>query len=114
VHEVSLALSLLEIVGKKCREEGYQRVKSVSVRVGKASGILPGAFSFALDVVKRETPARDARFIIDPVPLGGTCKACGKRFETEEPYIAQCPFCASPSVRITQGKELEIVEMEVE
>jgi hydrogenase nickel incorporation protein HypA/HybF len=113
MHEVSIALSLLDIVEKKCREEGYQRVESVSVRVGKASGVMPEAFSFALDVVKMDTLARDARFIIDLVPLGGTCNACGRNFETEEPYIAECPFCASPSFRITQGNELEIVEMEV-
>ena len=113
MHEVSIALSLLDIVEKKCRQEGYQRVESVRVRVGKASGILPEAFSFALDVVKNDTLARDARFIIDLVPLGGTCNACGKCFETGEPYIAECPFCASPSFRITQGNELEILEMEV-
>ena len=113
MHEVSIALSLLDIVAKKCREEGYQRVDSVRVRVGKASGVLPEAFSFALEAVKKGTPAQDARFIIDRIPLGGTCNACGKRFETEEPYIVQCPFCASPSFRITQGYELELVEMEV-
>ncbi len=114
VHEVSIALSLLEIIEKKCREEGYQRVQAVRVKVGKASGILPEAFSFALDAIKRDTLAREARFVIDLVPLGGTCHACGKRFETEEPYIAECPFCNSQSFRITQGNELEIVEMEVE
>jgi hydrogenase nickel incorporation protein HypA/HybF len=114
MHEVSIALSLLDIVEKKCREEGYQRVEVVRVRVGKASGVLPEAFSFALDVVKKDTLAKDARFIIDPVPLGGTCNACGRSFTTEEPYVAECPFCASPSFRITQGNELEIVEMEVE
>jgi hydrogenase nickel incorporation protein HypA/HybF len=114
MHEVSIALSLLDIVEKKCREEGYQTVESVKVRVGKASGVLPEAFSFALEVIKKDTLAQDARFIIDLVPLGGTCNACGRHFETEEAYIAECPFCASPSFRITQGNELEIVEMEVE
>ena len=114
MHEVSIALSLLDIVEKKCREEGYQTVESVKVRVGKASGVQPEAFSFALEVVKKDTLARDARFIIDLVPLGGTCNACGRHFETEEAYIAECPFCASPSFQITQGSELEIVEMEVE
>jgi hydrogenase nickel incorporation protein HypA/HybF len=114
MHEVSIALSLLDIVEKKCREGGYQTVDSVRVRVGKASGVLPEAFSFALEVVKKETIAQGSRFIIDLVPLGGTCSACERKFETEEPFIAECPFCGSPSFRITQGNELEIVEMEVE
>jgi len=113
MHEVSLALNLLDIIEKKCREERYQTVESVKVRVGKASGVQPEAFSFAFEVVKKDTLARNARFIIDLIPLGGTCTACGSRFETEEAYILECPSCGSSSLQITQGYELEIVEMEV-
>jgi hydrogenase nickel incorporation protein HypA/HybF len=113
MHEVSLALSLLDIIEKKCREEGCQRVESVRVRVGKASSVQPEAFSFAFEVVKKDTLAHDAKFVIDLVPLGGTCSACGNRFEAEEAYILECPSCGSTSVKISQGYELELVEMEV-
>ena len=114
MHEVSIALHLLDIIEKKCREEGCQKVESVRVRVGKASGVQPEAFSFAFEVLKKDTLARDARFLIDLIPLGGTCSACGGRFETEEGYILECPSCGSPSLQITQGYQLEIVEMDVE
>lgn len=113
MHEVSIALNLLDIIEKKCREEGYQKVESVRVRVGKASSVQPEAFSFAFEVVKKDTLAQNARFLIDLIPLGGTCSACGNRFETEEVYILECPSCGSSSFQITQGYELEIVEMEV-
>jgi len=113
MHEVSIALNLLDIIEKKCREGGYQEIESVRVRVGKASSVQPEAFSFAFEVVKKNTRAQNARFIIDLIPLGGTCSACGNRFETEEAYILECPSCGSPSLRVTQGYELEIVEMEV-
>ena len=106
-------MNLLDIIAKKCREEGYQEVESVRVRVGKASSVQPEAFSFAFEVVKKDTLARNARFMIDLLPLGGTCLACGNRFETEEAYILECPSCGSPSFQVTQGYELEIVEMEV-
>jgi hydrogenase nickel incorporation protein HypA/HybF len=114
MHEVSIALSLLDIIEKKCREEGCQTVESVKVRVGKASGVQPEAFSFAFEFVKKDTLARNARFMIDLIPLGGSCSACGGRFQTEDAYILECPSCGSPSLRITQGYELEIVEMEAE
>jgi hydrogenase nickel incorporation protein HypA/HybF len=114
MHEVSIALSLLDIIEKKCREEGCQTVESVKVRVGKASGVQPEAFSFAFEVVKKDTLARNARFMIDLIPLGGTCSACGNRFTTEEAYILECPACGSPSLQVTQGYELDIVEMEAE
>jgi hydrogenase nickel incorporation protein HypA/HybF len=113
MHEVSIALSLLDIVVSRCREEGYQAIDSVRIRVGKASGILPEAFTFALEVAKKDTIARDAEFVIERVPLGGFCNGCGSFFEMEGTYIFECPFCASPSFKINKGYELEIVDMEV-
>lgn len=113
MHEVSIALSLLDIVEKKCREAGYHSIDSVKVRVGKASGILPEAFSFALDVAKKDTLARDAKFWIEWIPLGGLCNGCGSEFATEKSYILECPKCASPSFKINRGYEMEVVEMEV-
>ena len=113
MHEISIALSLLDIVEKQCREAGYHIIDSVRVKVGKASGILPEAFSFALDVAKKDTLARDAKFLIEWIPLGGLCTECGSEFSTEQSYILECPQCASPSFKINRGYEMEVVEMEV-
>lgn len=113
MHEVSIALRLLEIIEGKCRQEGYQSVESVRVRVGKASGILPEAFSFAFEAVKKDSIAREAKFIMDIVPLGGLCSRCKNRIVTEEPYILKCPACSSTSFQVDQGYELQLVELEV-
>jgi len=113
MHEVSVALRLLEMIEGKCQEEGFQLVESVRVRVGRASGILPEAFSFAFEAAKKDTIAGEAKFIIDIVPLGGLCSRCGNQFITEEPYILECPTCSSTSFKINQGHELELVELEV-
>lgn len=113
MHEISIALSLLDIVVNKCQEEGFHSIHSVKVRVGKASGILPEAFTFALEVAKKDTIARDAEFVIEVVPLGGFCNACGSHFEMEGTYVLECPICASSSFKIHKGYELEIVDMEV-
>ena len=103
----------MNLVEQKCREEGYQSVESVRVRVGRASGILPEAFTFAFDAAKKDTIAQESQFIIDLVPLGGACNECGSHFEMEEAYILACPICASRSFKINHGYELEIVEIEV-
>ncbi len=113
MHEVSIAVGLLDIIEQKCREQGYGSVQSVKVRVGKCSGILPEAFRFAFDLVKAETVAHGAEFIIDLVSLGGVCRDCGTWFTTEEAYLVECPSCASTSFKVNQGYELELVEMEV-
>lgn len=113
MHEISFASSLLEIIEKQCREERHLSIESVKVRVGKAAGILPEAFAFALETVKKDTLAQNAKFIIDVVPLGGVCNGCQEQFATEDNFILECPLCASPSFQINQGYELEIVEMDV-
>jgi len=114
MHEVSIALDLVNLVVKKCMAEGYHSIVQVKVRLGRASGVSTEALKFALDVVKEETIAKEANFIIDTIPLGGTCNECGRQFETEEGYILACPFCGSSSFTIRQGYELEVVDMEVE
>lgn len=113
MHELSVALRLLEIIEGQCQEKGFHWVESVRVRVGRASGIFPEAFSFAFEAAKKGTIAGEAKFIMDIVPLGGLCSGCGNRFITEEAYILACPTCSSASFKINQGYELELVELEV-
>lgn len=113
MHEVSLALSLLQLAEDVCHQHGYKSIESVRVRIGRAAGINPDSLSFALETVKKGTPAEKANFILDIIPLGGFCHECGQNFETEETYIFCCPFCNSSSISIRQGKEFQITEIEV-
>ncbi len=113
MHEVSIAISLLDIVEEQCRAGGYHSVEAVKVRVGKGGEILPEALDFAFAAVKRDTVAHRARLIVDWVPVGGFCSGCRRQFETEEKVLFSCPLCASPSFQINQGYELQIVELEV-
>jgi hydrogenase nickel incorporation protein HypA/HybF len=113
MHEVSIVLSLLEIVEEECRAAGYPAVAAVKVRVGKAGGILPEALGFAFQALRGNTPAHEARLIIDWVPLGGFCLDCRRQFQTEEKILFACPLCGSPSFQVSQGYELQVVELEV-
>ena len=114
MHEASIAISLLETVSAKCLQEGYSSIESVRLKVGKAAGILPDALLFAFDIVKKDTIAREAELVIDFIPLGGHCLDCNSCFESEERYIFACPVCGCRSIKITQGNEMQIVDMEVD
>ncbi len=113
MHEVSVALSLLEMIEERCRNEGYSSVESVRVRIGKASSILPEALKLAFEMAKKETVAGEAELLIDLIPVRALCKRCLKSFEGEDSFIFECPFCNSPSLRLISGRELDLVEMEV-
>lgn len=113
MHEISLAISLLQLAEEVCRHHGYKAIESIRVRLGRASGVHPDSLSFALETIKMGTIAENADIIFDIIPLGGSCQDCGQNFETEEPYIFNCPSCKSSSISIRQGKELQIAEVEV-
>jgi hydrogenase nickel incorporation protein HypA/HybF len=113
MHEVSIALNLLEIASEECRKSGYTRIDSINVRVGRSSGIMIDALSFAFDTVKHDSPAHEASLHIEEVPVSGLCRDCKNDFIVEEAYLMECPLCGGGSFSITGGRELDIIDMEV-
>src|SRR4030042_3078591 len=100
MHEVSIALSLLDIAKRYCEEEGYKGVASIGVRIGKASGVMSEALLFAFDVIKIGTIAEKAHLIIDVIPVSGFCTTCNNNFNVEETYVLCCPRCGGTSFRL--------------
>ncbi|MEJ2253039.1 MAG: hydrogenase maturation nickel metallochaperone HypA [Nitrospirota bacterium] len=115
MHECSLALGILDIAQKQCRDAGYSTIESIDVRVGSASGVLADALAFAFDLVKRDIPgAGDAVLRITDIPLGGVCAECGRRFSTTEQFILACPHCGGADFRLDAGRELDVTQIEVQ
>jgi hydrogenase nickel insertion protein HypA len=114
MHETALALSILDIIVNKCTEVGGRTVDVVRVRIGTAAGVLPEALQFAFNAVKATTLAEKAVLDIERVPVGGACTDCKKEFTVGEvQYVFACPLCGSTLFEITSGREMEIVDMEI-
>jgi hydrogenase nickel incorporation protein HypA/HybF len=114
MHESSLAINIIDIAQEQCRERGCKSVDSVTVRLGKASGVLPESLEFAFNAVKTDTIASNAKLVFEIIPVGGTCSTCHKEFESQkEPYVLACPHCGSTTFELTKGREMEIVSMEI-
>ncbi|HWR73711.1 MAG TPA: HypC/HybG/HupF family hydrogenase formation chaperone [Nitrospirota bacterium] len=114
MHEASIVLSILDIVTGKCAEEGCSTVDSITVRIGKAAGVMPESLQFAFDAAKESTPAKNAKLIIETVPVGGRCNDCKKEFDApDENFVTTCPLCGSRSFLIDRGREMDIIEIEM-
>jgi hydrogenase nickel incorporation protein HypA/HybF len=115
MHEASIALSILDVVQSKCKEIGCMSLASIRIRIGKAAGILPDALQFAFEGAKEGTVAKNAKLIIEIVPVGGVCCSCKKPFIVDDlPYVLACPSCGSTSFEITNGREMDIIDMETD
>ncbi|MDA8098139.1 MAG: hydrogenase maturation nickel metallochaperone HypA [Nitrospiraceae bacterium] len=114
MHESSIAHSILEIVEEQCAEKNCTVVDSLTVRLGKATGVMPESLQFAFDALKEPTAAKTAKMTIEIVPVGGRCNACNREFDvTDAQYIFACPHCGSDAFEVTRGREMEISEMEM-
>lgn len=114
MHEASIANELINIAVSECNKNGFSKIESIKVIIGRATGVMTDALFFAFNVLKEGTIAEKASLIIEEVPVRGICKDCEKEFESNENYlIFECPGCGSFSINLISGKELNITEMEV-
>ncbi|MDR9403221.1 MAG: hydrogenase maturation nickel metallochaperone HypA [Halothece sp. Uz-M2-17] len=112
MHEVGIMEQLLAIALQYADQQGATQIHKIKVKVGALSGVVPEALTFAFDVTAKETIARSAKFEIEPVAAQCYCPTCQKLF-TPSDWIHQCPDCDEISHDIRQGKELELVSLEI-
>ncbi|AFZ43476.1 hydrogenase nickel insertion protein HypA [Halothece sp. PCC 7418] len=112
MHEVGIMEQLLAIAIEHANAEGANEIHSIKVKVGDLSGVVPEALTFAFDVTAKGTIAQSASFEIEQVPAQCYCPTCQQQF-TPSDWIHECPHCHQISHDIRQGKELELVSLEI-
>ena len=113
MHELAIAQNILEIVRQAVPQALEKSVRGVRIRVGQLSGIVPDSLDFCFSAMVADTDMREARLSIDQVPTLSQCKTCAHRFGITD-WIFICPACKSTNLEVISGKELEIVEIELE
>jgi hydrogenase nickel incorporation protein HypA/HybF len=113
VHELSVALDLLEGVQQTAARDGILKVLAVHVRVGALSGIAPEALKFSWELATAGTVAADSALRIEDVPLVVFCESCSQERAPRASTGLVCPSCGSACPTIVRGRELQLVAMEV-
>jgi hydrogenase nickel incorporation protein HypA/HybF len=112
MHELGIARDILEVVGQYITEEQMPAVRSVRIRVGALSGIVPDSLSFCFEAIVAETPMAEASLDIIRVPTRADCSECGNSFEIEEPAFI-CSSCGGSGIQVLSGTELQVVDIEL-
>ena len=60
MHELSIAVSLVELACEEVERRQLQRVQALHVRIGPLSGIVTDALRFSFDVAAAGTPIEGA------------------------------------------------------
>ncbi|MGD8451164.1 MAG: hydrogenase maturation nickel metallochaperone HypA [Phycisphaerae bacterium] len=105
MHEMSIAMSLIDNLLTATTGHDVVRIEEVEVEVGVLQQIVPEALHMAFEAVTAGTLAEGARLRIREVPVEAECRACGKQFAAAlDSY--QCPQCGEADVRILAGKDI--------
>ncbi len=113
MHELGVAESALELALAQARKAGATRVLRIVIRVGALSGVDPEALQFAFSAILPGTPAEGAALEIDPVAAVAYCPACQKDFSPDTAHFFECPTCGQLCATIRQGRELDLVRLEL-
>ena len=113
MHEMSIAQSLIEIIREEMDRHGALHLRTVHLRVGEMTAVVPESLAFSFEVITAGTPLEGARLVIETVPLEGRCTECGRPFKIKD-YVFLCPACGSAKIETVAGQELSLVDMEVE
>jgi len=107
MHELSIALEIIEIVEKEAAQRNFERIDEIGLKIGALAGVHPEALRFALEASTIDTPLGGMTINIEDLPVRGICRSCGKAIEIKE-FVFICPHCGAGDLDIRQGEELDI------
>ncbi|MDF1578473.1 MAG: hydrogenase maturation nickel metallochaperone HypA [Desulfobulbales bacterium] len=113
MHEMFLAMSIVEQTRAAAAAEGADRVLEVEIEVGSLAGVMLESLEFCLEAAARSTPVADTDFRLLPVMASGRCSSCRNSFEVDS-FFAPCPACGKVDLAITGGRELKIRSLTIE
>ncbi len=113
MHEVSIALSLVEGVTEHAAQRGATHIDAVHVRIGAMAGVVKDSLLFAWELVSADSVAAGSRLVIEDVPLVVYCSTC----QDEKTLLGipdfHCPVCGTSTPEILRGRELQMVALEI-
>jgi hydrogenase nickel incorporation protein HypA/HybF len=113
MHELSIALSIIDGVVQEAERHGGAQVETVFIRVGRLCGVDKEALLFSYQVASQDTPLVASRLVIEDVPVLIHCPACdGERPAQDFPSLL-CAECGTAGERVLRGEELEITRLEI-
>ncbi len=113
MHELSLALEMVEQIVSAATENNAIRVERVVVVIGAYSGVEREAFELAFPFAAENTMAEGADLQIEDVPAAAVCNHCHAEF-TPTPAHLVCETCGSEKVVLRGGREFLIRSIDLE
>ncbi|MCX4530799.1 hydrogenase maturation nickel metallochaperone HypA [Streptomyces sp. NPDC002596] len=111
MHEMSIAMAVVDQVEEAAQAGGAASVGSVRLQVGELAGVVPDALSFCFGLACAGTVLEGAELVVEPVAARARCEPCADEWAVGMPPRLCCPACGEPTAELLSGRELQIVSV---
>lgn len=107
-------MSIIEGATEEALRHGAVKVNAVYLKLGPLSGVAKEALLFSFELACEGTALEGSRLVIEEVPATIFCPRC--EVERALPSIQRicCPVCGALAPQVEQGREIELVALEID
>jgi hydrogenase nickel incorporation protein HypA/HybF len=113
MHELSIALSIVEMAEEEAQKNGGTSVNAVHLKLGVFSGVAKDALFASYEIACEGTMLQGSRLIVDEIPIVAFCPKCRSSRNVDSADWFTCPECGASMSEILHGKELEVTALEI-
>lgn len=113
MHELSIALSIVEGATEEAAKHKNARVEAVHLKLGALSGVVKDALLFSWEIACQGTSLETARLEIEEIPLVVYCANCRENKTLDAINNFVCPNCENQVSEIIGGRELQVTALEI-
>ena len=114
MHELSIAMSILDLAAEESQRHGSVRVLGIHLKLGCLSGVVKEALLSAYQLAREQTPFEETQLVIEEVPVLVHCPSCRSHAGRGVGAELCCAECGTPSPDVVSGRDLELVAMEIQ
>ena len=114
MHELSIAMSIVEMAEEEAEQRGNVQVIAVHLKLGALAGVVKDALLSCYEMACEGTSLEGSQLVIEESPVVVFCPHCQAERPVSSMQLFCCAECGTPTAQIVQGKELEVVALEIE
>jgi hydrogenase nickel incorporation protein HypA/HybF len=113
MHELSIAMSIVEMAQEEAQLRGNAKVQAVYLRLGLLSGVVKEALLSSYEMACETTLLEGSRLVIEEIPVEIFCSTCQTARPAQSIQWFCCVECGAATGDILHGKELEVFALEL-
>jgi hydrogenase nickel incorporation protein HypA/HybF len=114
MHELSIAMSIVEMAEEESDKRGGARVNAVHLKLGALAGVVKDALLSSYELACEGTGLQGSRLVVEEIPVEVYCPKCLAPRTVESVQWFICSECKSPVSEIIHGRELQVFALELQ